>query len=416
MLSPFLRKAVFVCVCSSAAPLVAACGDPEASAPPLTEVDQPFATGLAGEPVHEEVTAEGLSFLRSEVITALQAANVSTDIEFLVSNAHHFDDCNFSGGADVIRARQSEAVDHLNPALGGLEQALAMRAFGLSLHTVQDFYAHSNWVEDGGTSIVESSLGAWPALVPYSVLEPSGFLVVQGNPPAGIAIWRQRGASYPSNAIVFARIGSSSRYGIMSGTVDYEPGNFCPAQIAMTHDELNKDRATRHPAQFVEARDLAVEQTTQEWCRLLTMTRSAWGEGGDAQIFAWVEDEQAASQCGDPADLSVGFAASSASSVAVGESATISVDYANAGPATAYGAAIHVSAPAGLAMSSASCTSVEGGVDCALGALDAGASGVVALTVTALASGAHQLDAQISGHVPESNAQNDAASLVVTVP
>jgi hypothetical protein len=412
MLSNFLRKAIFVC---SAAPLVAACGDPEASAPPLSEVDQPFATGLAGEPVHEEVTAEGLSFFRSEVITALQAANVSTDIEFLLSNAHHFDDCNFSGGADVIRARQSEAVEHLNPALGGLEQALAIRAFGLSLHTAQDFYAHSNWVEDGGTSIVESSLGAWPSLVPYSVLEPSGFLVVQGNPPAGIAIWRRQGASYPRNAIVFARIGSSSRYGIMSGTVDFEPGNFCPAQIAMTHDELNKDRASRHPAQFVEATDLAIQQTTHEWCRLLTMTRAAWGEGGDAQIFEWVEDERAASQCGDPANLSVGFVAS-ASSVGLGESATISVDYANAGPATAYGAAIQVSAPAGLAVSSSSCTSVDGGVDCALGAIDAGGSGVVELTITALASGTHQLAAQISAHVPESDAQDDAAGFVVTVP
>jgi hypothetical protein len=281
---------------------------------------------------------------------------------------------------------------------------------------VQDFYAHSNWVEDGGLSIVEASLSAWPSLVPYSVLEPSGFVVVQGTPPAGIAIWRQRGAKYPSNAIVFARIGASTRYGIMTGTVDFEPGNFCPPQIAMTHDELNKDRASRHPAQFVEATDLAVEQTTHEWCRLLTMTRAAWGEGGDAQIFEWVEDEQAASQCGDPADLSMGFASSSASSVALGESATVSIDYANAGPATAYGAAIHVSAPAGLTLSSASCTSVDGGVDCALGALDSGASGALELTVTALASGSHELAAQISAHVPESNAQNDAATHVVSVP
>jgi hypothetical protein len=286
----------------------------------------------------------------------------------------------------------------------------------MSLHTVQDFYAHSNWVEDGGTSIVESTLGAWPSLAPYSVLEPSGFLVVQGNPPVGVAIWRQRGATYPKNAIVFARVGPSSRYGIMSGTVDYEPGNFCPSQIAMTHDELNKDRASRHPAQFVKASDLAVEQTTHEWCRLLTMTRAAWGEGGDAQIFEWVEDEQAASQCGDAADLSVGFASSSASSVALGGSATVNVDYANAGPATAYGAAIHVSAPAGLAVSSASCISVDGGVDCALGALDAGASGALEFTATALASGSDELSAQISAHVPESNAQNDTATHVVTVP
>jgi len=412
MLSFSFRKAFFLC---SASALLAACGDAEANAPSVSEVDQPFATALGGEPVHEEITAEGLSFLRSEVITALQAANVSTDVEFLFSSAHHVDDCNFSGGADVVRARQSEAVEHLNPATAGAEQALALRAFGLSLHTVQDFYAHSNWVEDGASSIVESSLGAWPSLVPYSVLEPSGFVVVQGMPPRGTAIWRQRGATYPSNAIVYVQRSSDTRRGIMSGTVDYEPGNFCPVQIAMTHDELNKDRASRHPAQFVQASEIAVQQTTHEWCRLLTMTRAAWGEAGDAEIFEWVEDERGASQCGDPADLTVGFATASASA-AVGESITVGVNYANAGPATAYGAAIHVSAPAGLSVSSASCTSAADGLDCALGALDAAASGAFELQVTALVSGSHELAAQISAHVPESNAQNDAATLVVSVP
>jgi hypothetical protein len=73
---------------------LAACSSAEQSG--QTELDPrvdraAFSTTL-GEPNHEQITATALSFLRPEIITALQAANVATDVEFFLVNANHFDE------------------------------------------------------------------------------------------------------------------------------------------------------------------------------------------------------------------------------------------------------------------------------------------------------------------------------------
>jgi hypothetical protein len=67
----------------------------------------------------------------------------------------------------------------------------------------------------------------------------------------------------------------------------------------MTHEELNKDNSTNpgRVAQFVEARALAVEQTRHEWCRLVTLTREAYGEAGEQRLCSWIADAAAAPTC-----------------------------------------------------------------------------------------------------------------------
>jgi hypothetical protein len=68
-------------------------------------------------------------------------ANLSQDLD-QVDSDHHFDNCCFEEGAKYIEGEwknvQAQA-DKLS------DNGLA--AFGRLLHTVQDFYAHSNWVE-----------------------------------------------------------------------------------------------------------------------------------------------------------------------------------------------------------------------------------------------------------------------------
>ena len=67
------------------------------------------------------------------------AANVATDLDQFDS-VLHFDNCTFALGAqriaDLWQLIESGTVE-LNPFL----------LFGTMTHTVQDFYAHSNWVE-----------------------------------------------------------------------------------------------------------------------------------------------------------------------------------------------------------------------------------------------------------------------------
>jgi hypothetical protein len=258
----------------------------------------PFST-TPGEPNHEEITGIAMSFLRPEILTALQVANVATDVEFFFVNANHYDDCNFSGGSAVVTTSQAEAVAQLDPSAAPEADLLAIRAFGRSLHALQDFYAHTNWIELGGDVLVDSSLDAFPTLSPYSTVPSSGFVVVQGRKPKRAALNRDEEAAYPSSAIVTVKLGKTRAPGLISGTVDYEEGDFCPESVAMTHDELNKDKTTNvgRSQQYEAAKALAILQTEHEWCRLRELTRGKWGDAGLARLEGWVAADATPPAC-----------------------------------------------------------------------------------------------------------------------
>ncbi|WP_437727617.1 hypothetical protein [Sorangium sp. So ce861] len=266
----------------------------------LDESADAFSTA-PGEPNHEEITVTALSFLKPAVLDALKVGNVSTDVAFALNNAAHFDDCNFSGGAAFVAAKQAEAVRALGPGLPLLDgDALAMLAFGRSLHAVQDFYAHTNWVELGGDVLVDQSLTAFPALTPYAAIPSTGFIVVQGVKPKRMTVTRHAHAPYPEYAIVTVRNQRKTAYGLVSGTVEYEPGNYCPPPVAMTHDELSKDKTslTDRTEQHLAAKSLAIQQTRHEWCRLNQLAHDAWGDAGTERLAAWVADPSSAPDCG----------------------------------------------------------------------------------------------------------------------
>jgi hypothetical protein len=294
------RNICAVALVSLGACLSGCSGADEQLAPELqSTASQPFSTS-PGEPNHEDITGLGLAFLRPEIVIALKAANVATDAEFFAVNANHFDDCNFSGGSAVIQKSQAEAVAQLNPSnISPEADLLAIRAFARSLHAVQDFYAHTNWIELGGEVLVDASLRAFPTLSPYSTIGSSGFVVLQGDKPKRAALSRDDDAAYPQNAVVTVRLDRRRALGLISGTVDYEPGNFCPRSVAMTHDQLNKDKSTLvdRVQQYEAARSLAILQTEHEWCRLRELTRSAWGDLGVARLETWVADGATAPAC-----------------------------------------------------------------------------------------------------------------------
>jgi hypothetical protein len=63
---------------------------------------------------------------------------------------YHFDGCDFQGGAEYISSQWAE-IQRL--IAQGCQDNLCdiMKAWGRLSHAVQDFYAHSNWVELGNT-------------------------------------------------------------------------------------------------------------------------------------------------------------------------------------------------------------------------------------------------------------------------
>jgi hypothetical protein len=164
---------------------------------------------------------------------------------------------------------------------------------------LQDFYAHTNWVERGGETLVDSSLGVFPTLSPYARVPSSGFVIVQGDKPKRAAISRDDDAPYPTSALVTVKLDRQRAPGLISGTVDYEAGDFCPPPAAMTHDELNKDKSTNpgRLQQYEAARTLAILQTEHEWCRLRALTGAKWGDAGLAHLDEWVAAETIPPQC-----------------------------------------------------------------------------------------------------------------------
>jgi hypothetical protein len=71
--------------------------------------------------------------------------------------------------------RYQQVVDALRePQTGYPNRAACL--FGHILHGIQDFYAHSNWIPTSPEGLgirgrlLDSGLGAWPLLKPYSKL------------------------------------------------------------------------------------------------------------------------------------------------------------------------------------------------------------------------------------------------------
>jgi hypothetical protein len=75
---------------------------------------------------------------------AVVAGNLHTDDDEFTVPAAHFDNESFAAGSARLNARTAAALDDLD----GCDPAAAREQLGRVLHAVQDFFAHSNWVEN----------------------------------------------------------------------------------------------------------------------------------------------------------------------------------------------------------------------------------------------------------------------------
>jgi hypothetical protein len=93
---------------------------------------------------HESITQkanEDLRLLNDNQLEFVIHANKSQDF-YQTESQFHFDNCAFQDGVDFI-ARQWTLIQNSGDKYGDV----ALAAFGRLLHTVQDFYSHSNWIE-----------------------------------------------------------------------------------------------------------------------------------------------------------------------------------------------------------------------------------------------------------------------------
>jgi hypothetical protein len=167
--------------------------------------------------------------------------------------------------------------------------------FGLLLHPVQDFYAHSNWIELGKKDLIDTNDGKWTVLKPFQ--EYKGVIIVQGedededDDDNKADIHMDYTLSRTRKVVYVSSQSHENSPGLIS-TV-YESKNYCPEDIALDHDTLNKDIPDR--VGYPQARALAEAQTIHEWCRLLNLVELNDGQAGVQLIFdRWVEDKEKA--------------------------------------------------------------------------------------------------------------------------
>jgi len=241
--------------------------------------------------LHPEIVMEALPFINPFVMIDINDENDFEDIGNANDPDHHFDDCHFAGATDKINANLTVARIDANPQAFDSDD-LADK-WGQILHTTVDFYAHSNWVNTGKTSLIDSGLGFRTALTPYSMHD--GALIVEGEnehplgPDSSLSIDLNNKTvnvftgSNPSNGVQ----AKANIPGIITGYWPSNSSDHCPDNIALSHGDLNKDKPGI-PLHEV-ARALAAQQVRHEWCRLLNISNDQYGLNGPATLLAlWV--------------------------------------------------------------------------------------------------------------------------------
>ncbi|UJR18205.1 hypothetical protein I4U23_005106 [Adineta vaga] len=96
-------------------------------------------------------------------IESVAEANRKLDFVEMTSEKTHFDSEQFDEGAMLISQRLDAAISSINMK----DYKKARESFGSSLHTVQDFYSHSNWIEIGHR-VPNKGIGKYEVLGKYA--------------------------------------------------------------------------------------------------------------------------------------------------------------------------------------------------------------------------------------------------------
>ncbi len=218
--------------------------------------------------------AEGGSVHGAILREALRGTVSNTNIEFMIAacnsqdlpdsdwlkeSRRHFDDGNFAGALAYIDREKRRALNYAGDADTDPDnRARCLRHFALVLHTVQDFYSRSNYVE----LLLED---------PRNQVNPYNVALVD---------WVKVPEGY-----IGSRSGSCLQSGMRSG-----------ATIAnnVSYAELNKDnvdspegkRLAGGVAYFKVARDLALRETVRQWNLFEALIRSRYLRRSEAIIAA----------------------------------------------------------------------------------------------------------------------------------
>ena len=118
--------------------------------------------GVFGKPVHENITSEALTgitvyypdatrvHIKPTLIKYIQEENTENDKHHINDGSLHFDDSRLEeSAANIFNSRLAAQTAFRNgkTSESGLIDAPIQENLGMAMHTLQDFFAHSTWVE-----------------------------------------------------------------------------------------------------------------------------------------------------------------------------------------------------------------------------------------------------------------------------
>jgi len=237
--------------------------------------------------IHQDITTKALGFLNPIVLNHINDQHSYQDTVHAFDSAHHFDNCRLKEGTEYINELYTEAngvLDNFNPT--NANPFKSTDGFGQLIHTSEDFYAHSNWVEIGRTDLIDNGLKLRKPLQPWSTLRDNVMIAQGKDLPNG---WSAN--LPPGSKVPLLTTNSGQIYkGLISGT--FGPADDCYNSIAIAHgsdgpEHLNKDDSSR-PG-YHAAENLAVRQAQHEWCRLLSLLNDKYGYAGSSvPMGLWV--------------------------------------------------------------------------------------------------------------------------------
>jgi hypothetical protein len=185
---------------------------------------------------HADINNESLAFLKSDILSKINTAYISAeDIKKFKTSIFHVYSCDFQGTTENINRLYDQLLINRKP-----------ETFGLLLHPVKDFYAHSNWVELERKDLIDTNDRKWTVLKPFQ--EYKGIIIVQvedehdDDDDDKDDIHMDYTLSRTGKVVYVSSQSYENRLGLIS-TV-YGSNNNCPEDIALDHDTLNKDIMT----------------------------------------------------------------------------------------------------------------------------------------------------------------------------
>ncbi len=217
--------------------------------------------------IHVNITEDALALedFSEDAIGEVTSSNKGTDIrEFFVSHAHFDNETFLRSNNRIIRFKEHIITEIIKPSASTENEGKAARkTLGRAIHTLQDYYSHSNWVErnieNGQGQNINSLLGAVDSSG-NPLLPPRGSNPAPQNTPLCEPINNPVGDQLLDDGRIYSTTGHFSVSTICSarpaGRCLHGNNSIIPSRNC---EGLHKDHAQR-PG-FVPARDLAIEAT-----------------------------------------------------------------------------------------------------------------------------------------------------------